>query len=38
MVLNICKTMENVNKFADKHFKHELAHSCTYILVDICED
>ena len=21
-----------------KHFKHELAHSCTYILVDICED
>ena len=21
-----------------KHFKHKLAHSCTYILVDICED
>ena len=36
------ETIENVNKIADnslqKHFKHKLAHSCTYILVDICED
>ena len=42
IVLNICKTIENVNNIADnslqKHFKHKLAHSCTYILVDICED
>ena len=36
----ICKNIENVNNIADKrkHFKHKLAHSCTYILVDICED
>ena len=42
IVLNICKTIENVNNIADnslqKAFKHKLAHSCTYILVDICED
>ena len=41
IVLNICKIIENVNKIADnslqKHFKHKLAHSCTYSLVDICE-
>ena len=36
----ICKNIENVNNIADKrkHLKHKLAHSCTYILVDICED
>ena len=38
----ICKTIENVNSIADnslqKAFKHKLGHSCTYILVDICED
>ena len=43
IVLNICKTIENVNnivvqKLAESIFKHKLAHSCTYILVDICED
>ena len=42
IVLNICKTIDNVNNIADnslqKDFKHEHAHSCIYILVDICED
>ena len=40
IVLNICKTIENVNNIADNslHFKHELSYSCIYILVDICED
>ena len=43
IALNICKTIENVNNIAENNlhnafYKHKLAHSCTYILVDICED
>ena len=39
IVLNICKTIANVNNIADnsfqKAFKHEFAHSCTYISLKI---